>query len=55
MFETVWDRQELLFKIKLLSDRVEAFESGKQYVQMKELHRIARESDFRTIRRLKEE
>lgn len=55
MHENVWDRQELLFKIKLLSDRVEAFESGEQYVRMTELHRIARESDFRTMKRLKKE
>lgn len=55
MYENVWDRQELLFKIKLLSDRVEAFESGEQYARMEELHRLARESDFRTIKRLKKE
>lgn len=55
MYENVWDRQELLFKIKLLNDRVEAFESGEKYVQMTELHRIAREGDFRTISRLKKE
>ena len=55
MYESVWDRQELLFQIKLLKDRVEAFETGNKYVQMKELHRIAREGDFRTIRRLRKE
>ena len=32
MNENVWERQELLFKIKLLKDRVEAFESGEKYV-----------------------
>ena len=26
MYENVWDRQSLLFQIKLLKDRVEAFE-----------------------------
>lgn len=55
MNEDVWDRQSLLFKIKLLTDRVEAFESGEKYLRMKELHRIAREGDFRTIQRLKKE
>ena len=37
MYEDVWDRQELLFKIKILRDRVEAFESGDQYIRMKKL------------------
>lgn len=55
MYEDVWDRQSLLFKIKLLTDRVEAFESGEKYVRMKRLHEIAREGDFRTIQRLKKE
>ena len=55
MYEDVWDRQSLLFKIKLLTDRVEAFESGEKYRRMKELHRIAREGDSRTIQRLKKE
>lgn len=55
MYEEVLGRQELLFKIKILKDRVEAFESGAQYVRMQELHRIARAGDFREIKRLKEE
>ena len=55
MYETVLDRQDLLFKIKILKDRVEAFESGEIYVRMEKLHQIARAGDFRTIRRLKEE
>ena len=55
MFESVWDRQELLFNLKILKDRVEAFESGQKYVQMQELHRIARAGDFRTIKRLEQE
>jgi len=55
MYEDVWDRQELLFKIKILKDRVDAFESGEQYVRMKKLHQIARAGDFRTIKRLKRE
>ena len=55
MYEEVWDRQELLFKIKILKDRVEAFENGNQYVLMKKLHQIAREGDFQTIKRLKKE
>lgn len=55
MYDDVWDRQELLFKIKLLKDRVEAFESGEKYVRMEALHKIARQGDFRTINRLKKE
>ena len=55
MYENVWERQELLFKIKLLKDRVEAFENGDQYVRMKKLHQIAREGDFETIKHLKKE
>ena len=55
MVESVWDRQELLFNLKILKDRVEAFESGEKYVQMQELHRIARAGDFRTIKRLEQE
>lgn len=55
MYDSTWDQQSLLFKIKLLSDRVEAFESGKKYTQMQEMHRIAREGDFRTIKRLRKE
>ena len=55
MYEDVWGRQELLFKIKQLSDRVEAFETGEKYVRMGKLHKLARESDFRTIKHLKKE
>jgi hypothetical protein len=55
MYGEVWDRQELLFKIKLLKDRVDAFESGEKYTRMEKLHKIAREGDFRTIERLKKE
>ena len=55
MYENVWDRQSLLFQIKLLKDRVEAFESGEKYIRMEKLHQIAREGDFRTIQRLKKE
>ena len=55
MYEDVWDRQELLFRIKLLTDRVKAFESGEKYVRMEKLHEIAREGDFKTINRLKKD
>ncbi len=55
MYENVWDQQELLFKIKLLKDRVEAFENGDQYVRMKKMHQIARKADFETIEQLKRE
>ena len=55
MYDAGWDRQSLLFKIKLLQDRVEAFENGEQYLRMKKLHKVARDGDFRTISRLKAE
>ena len=55
MYENVWDRQSLLFQIKLLKDRVEAFESGEKYIRMEKLHKIAREGDFRTTKRMKKE
>lgn len=55
MYEDVWSRQELLFHIKILKDRVKAFETGEQYVRMEKLHRIAREGDFRMIKRLEGE
>jgi hypothetical protein len=34
MYAEAWNRQELLFKIKLLEDRVDAFESGEKYVHI---------------------
>lgn len=55
MYEDVWERQELLFKIKILKDRVDAFESGEQYVRTEKLHQIARAGDLRTIKRLRKE
>ena len=54
-YDEVYDRQALLFEIKLLRDRVSDFESGKKYVQMEKLHKAAREGDFRTMRRLRNE
>ena len=52
MFDEIWDRSELLFRLKLLKDKVDAFESGKKYVQMLEdFHRV-READLRYIKRL---
>lgn len=55
MYDAVWDKQELLFIIKHLKDRLAAFESGEKYVRMEKQHRIARDGDFRTIERLKKE
>lgn len=55
MYDAVWNRQELLFKIKLLQDRVDAFESGRKYTAMIKEHKIARESDFRIISRLRKD
>lgn len=55
MYDAVWDRQTLLFEIKILKDRLNAFETGEKYVRMEKLHKAAREGDFRTIQRLKKE
>ena len=57
MFRTdeMISRADLLFQIKLLRDRVEAFENGEKYVRMKEEHQKARDADHRTIRRLEHE
>lgn len=53
--DEMFDRQTLLFEIKLLRDRISAFESGEKYVRMEKLHKAAREGDFRTMRRLRKE
>lgn len=53
-YDEVWIRQSMQFEIKLLRDRVSAFESGEKYVQMEKLHKAAREGDFREMRRLRE-
>ena len=55
MYGTAFDRQTLLFEIKILKDRVHAFETGEKYVRMEKLHKAAREGDFRTIERLRKE
>ena len=53
-YDEVWIRQSMQFEIKLLRDRVSAFESGEKYVQMEKLHKAAREGDFREMRWLRE-
>lgn len=55
MYEDVWNQQELLFRIKLLKDRVDDFESGARYVRMKKLYQTAMDGNARTIKRLKKE
>ena len=55
MFDEILDRSELLFRMKLLKDRVDAFESGEKYLRMKEEHRQAREADHRHMKRLEKE
>ena len=55
MYEEIIDRSELLFRIKLLKDRVDAFESGEKYLRMKEEHRKAREADHRYMKKLEKE
>ena len=55
MYEEIIDRSELLFRMKLLKDRVDAFESGEKYLRMKEEHRKAREADHRYMKKLEKE
>ena len=39
MFDQTFKVSDLLFHMKLLKDKVNAFESGEKYVQMQEQHR----------------
>ena len=55
MFEEIIDRSELLFRMKLMKDKIDAFESGEKYLRMKESHRRARQADARYIKRLEKE
>ena len=55
MFEEIIDRSELLFRMKLMKDKIDAFESGEKYLRMTEEHRRAREADARYIKRLEKE
>ena len=50
MFEEIIDRSELLFRMKLMKDKIDAFESGEKYLRMKESHRRARQADARYIK-----
>lgn len=55
MYDEIIDRSELLFRMKLLKDKIDAFENGSKYLRMKEEHRQAREADFRRMKRLEKE
>lgn len=55
MFNDDITRADLLFQIRLLKDKVEAFESGEKYVRMKEECGKIHSADLRTIRRLEKE
>ena len=46
---------DLRFEIKVLKDKLEAFESGEKYIQMEKEFLRCRNADARTIRRLKNE
>ena len=46
---------DLLFQIKLLKDKVAAFESGEKYLRMKQENKKARDADARKIKRLEAE
>lgn len=53
--EDVISRSDLLFRIKILKDKVRSYETGDKYLRMKEQHKKAREADGRTIKRLERE
>ena len=55
MFNDDITRADLLFQIRLLKDKVEAFESGEKYIRMKEECEKIHSADMRTIRRLEKE
>ena len=55
MFRQSLCTQDLLLQIKLLRNRLSAFESGEMYVRMKKEHKKARAADARTIKRLETE
>lgn len=46
---------DLLFRIKILKDKVAGFESGEKYIQMQKQHRKALAADARKIRQLEAE
>ena len=54
-YDALFEEADLLFKIKLLKDKVDAFESGEKYVRMQEEHRKTHEADIRTINKLEKE
>lgn len=55
MFYDDITRSDLLFQIKLLKDKVAAFESGEKYIRMKEECEKIHLADLRTIKRLEKE
>lgn len=55
MFKDDITRADLLFQIRLLKDKVGAFESGEKYIQMQEECEKIHLADLRTIRRLEKE
>jgi hypothetical protein len=52
MYNHSFQVADLLFQIKILKDKVSAFESGDYYVRLKKEHRIAREADQRYIKKI---
>lgn len=55
MFDNVFRESDLLFRFKLLKDKLAAFESGEKYVRMKEEHAKEVASLKRRIRELEKE
>lgn len=55
MRSDVWTISDLRFRIRLLEQKVEGFESGRKYVQMQEEFRKTHAAELRTISRLEKE
>lgn len=55
MYEDTVRTADLLFRIKILQDKVDGYESGETYLRIREQCRKAREADARTIKRLERE
>ena len=55
MRSTTWKISDLLFRIRLLEEKVAGFESGEKYVRMQEESRKTHAAELRTIKQLEKE
>ena len=55
MFKQTWRESDLLFRVKLLTDKVAAWESGEKYIKMQEEHRKETAAKDRRIKQLEKE